>query len=114
MTITKDFFLSGEKWDEGAADSVDSFCQDVVDEQIERRLGTYTGNGGAQVVRFERCLRTPGVLFLTNTTSGVATTVTMPISSGPVTAWTKETFTLLPASSLNTIGVSYSFFLISS
>lgn len=114
MTITKDFFLNGEKWDEGAADAVDSFCDDVVAEQVERRSGSYTGNGGSQLVRFERCLRVPGVLFLTNMTDGTVATVTLPLANGHVTSWTKETFTLRGASSMNTIGVNYAFFLISS
>jgi hypothetical protein len=113
MTITKDFYLNGSKWDEGAADAVDGFCQDVVDEQVEHRGGTYTGNGGVQVIRFERCLRTPGILFLTNTTTGSVSTVTMPIASGDITSWTKDTFTLRAASAFNTAGTAYAFFLIS-
>jgi len=105
-TIAKEFFLSPE-WVAENAERLDHFCQEVADNSVAVRLGSYTGNGIAHAITIGDLPQTPVFAMLQPSTGGTPFFTLTPYASGAITSWTRSGFTLAAGSAYNTPLSSY-------
>jgi len=107
-SIFKEFFLSAE-WSQSQAERLDHFCEEVANNTVAVRTGSYTGNGVVQAVSVQDLPQTPILALIQPTAGGTPFLTLVPYASGAITTWTREGFTLLASGAYNTPGTLYNY-----
>jgi len=105
-TITKDFFLSPQ-WVSQNAYWMDHFCDLVARNVVAVRTGSYVGNGLVKQIVIGDLPQTPIFAFLQPALGGTPFLTLTPYPTAPITAWTREGFTLAAGGAYNTAFTSY-------
>lgn len=110
-TIAKEFFL-GPTWDMESAERVDHMLAEIAENTPAIRKGRYFGNGIVQNILVGDLPQTPIFAMLQPVLGGVPFFTLIPYATGPITAWTKDGFTLAASGAYNTPLIGYYYLVI--
>ena len=105
-TISKEFFL-GHDWTPELASFLDHFCDEVAENTVAVRTGTYVGNGIAHAVSISDLPQPPIFAVLQPSIGGTPFVTLVPSLAGAITAWTRTGFTLSASGAYNTALTAY-------
>lgn len=106
-SIRKSFKLQ-EEWSDDAAIAINDFLDEVVARQTAKAVGSYTGTGREQTVKFQDLLEAPVALVLQKS-DGSATAFVLVTTATNVVRWSKREFVLAAGSSMNLAGQRYQY-----
>jgi hypothetical protein len=108
QNLRKSFQVTGE-WNEQLASKINDYMDTLTATFPSLRYGRYTGNGEVKTVNFAPAIGPPLVVLMANEDTGVGDIVLVPVSTGPITAWSKTGFTLDSTAAVNTLNANYQF-----
>jgi len=104
----KNFRVTGE-WNEQLASLLDEFLTTILSTIPHVRYGQYVGTGATLTVKFAPAIGVPLLVIMANQDTGAGDLSIVPVEGGPVTAWSKTSFTIDTTATVNTNGQTYQF-----